>query len=107
MERRWGSPDAATAAIRHAVRLTLADLADGPPQPPGLVLVACSGPAPARAGAAVAADTSAMSLRKVRRSTGLVGVVRGGWSPAIVVLRGEAFPSGNPRCHDLRSGKTP
>jgi tRNA(Ile)-lysidine synthase len=38
MERRWGSPDAATAAVRLAVRASLADLVAG-----DLVLVACSG----------------------------------------------------------------
>ena len=64
MERRWGSPDAVTAAIRHAVRLTLADLAlahlageglaDGLP-PRGLVLVACSGGADSLALAAALA----------------------------------------------------
>jgi tRNA(Ile)-lysidine synthase len=60
MERRWGSPDAATAAIRQAVRLTLTDLAgegpaDGTPPPRGLVLVACSGGADSLALAAATA----------------------------------------------------
>jgi tRNA(Ile)-lysidine synthase len=50
MERRWGSPDAATAAIRAAVRAALADV------PPGdLVLVACSGGADSLALAAALA----------------------------------------------------
>jgi len=38
VERRWGSPDAATAAVRVAVRGAVADLVPG-----DLVLVACSG----------------------------------------------------------------
>ncbi|HYN68521.1 MAG TPA: tRNA lysidine(34) synthetase TilS [Ornithinibacter sp.] len=50
MERRWGSPDAATAAVRHAVRAALADLG-----PHDLVLVACSGGADSLALAAATA----------------------------------------------------
>ena len=50
MERRWGSPDAATAAVRLAVRGSLADVVPG-----DLVLVACSGGADSLALAAAAA----------------------------------------------------
>ena len=69
MSRPWGSPDAATAAIRHAVRLALADLAgeggaDRSPPPGGLVLVACSGGADSLALAAAAAvEAPAAGLR--------------------------------------------
>jgi len=79
VERRWGSPDAATAAVRLAVRTALADLAADPSAPtdagptaptdadptaptgptgagrPGLVLVACSGGADSLALAAALA----------------------------------------------------
>jgi len=65
MKRRWGSPDAATAAVRGAVRAALADLARDHPSPglpppgvaqPGdLVLVACSGGADSLALAAALA----------------------------------------------------
>ena len=50
MERRWGSPDAATAAVRLAVRASLADVVPG-----DLVLVACSGGADSLALAAATA----------------------------------------------------
>ena len=50
MDRSWGRPDAATAAVRHAVRATLAELAPGE-----LVLVACSGGADSLALAAATA----------------------------------------------------
>ena len=50
MERRWGSPDAATAAVRVAVRGAVADLVPG-----DLVLVACSGGADSLALAAALA----------------------------------------------------
>ncbi|MFL6177462.1 MAG: tRNA lysidine(34) synthetase TilS [Ornithinibacter sp.] len=61
MQRRWGSPDAATAAVRHAVRATLTDLMSAPNRsapavvPGDLVLVACSGGADSLALAAAAA----------------------------------------------------
>ena len=59
MERRWGSPDAATAAVRHAVRASLADLGPG-----DLVLVACSGGADSLAlAAALAFEAPAGGLR--------------------------------------------
>ena len=50
MDTPWGRPDAATAAVRHAVRATLAELAPG-----DLVLVACSGGADSLALAAATA----------------------------------------------------
>ena len=59
MERRWGSPDAATAAVRHAVRAALADLGPG-----DLVLAACSGGADSLAlAAALAFEAPAAGLR--------------------------------------------
>jgi len=59
MERRWGSPDAATAAVRHAVRAALADLGPG-----DLVLAACSGGADSLAlAAALAFEATATGLR--------------------------------------------
>jgi tRNA(Ile)-lysidine synthase len=58
MERRWGSPDAATAAVRHAVRTALADLAPG-----DIVLAACSGGADSLAlAAALAVEAPAAGL---------------------------------------------
>ena len=53
MSRPWGSPDAATATVRHAVRAAVADLVPG-----DLVLVACSGGADSLALAAAAAFES-------------------------------------------------
>jgi tRNA(Ile)-lysidine synthase len=50
VSRPWGSPDAATAAVRHAVRAAVVDLVPG-----DLVLVACSGGADSLALAAAAA----------------------------------------------------
>lgn len=50
MDRPWGRPDAATAAVRHAVRAALAE-----PAPGDLVLVACSGGADSLALAAATA----------------------------------------------------
>ncbi len=59
MERRWGSPDAATAAVRHAVRASLADLGPG-----DLVLAACSGGADSLAlAAALAFEAPGAGLR--------------------------------------------
>ena len=59
MERAWGSPDAATAAVRHAVRTSLADLVPG-----NLVLVACSGGADSLAlAAATAFEAPSSGLR--------------------------------------------
>ena len=59
MERRWGSPDAATAAVRHAVRTALADLAPG-----DIVLAACSGGADSLAlAAALAVEAPSANLR--------------------------------------------
>ncbi len=87
MERRWGSPDAATAAIRLAVRASLADLAAARPAlpkrrtqlresspdavesggsavPGDLVLVACSGGADSLAlAAALAFEAPAAGCR--------------------------------------------
>ena len=68
MERRWGSPDAATAAIRLAVRTSLADLADrlacSGPDGRDLVLVACSGGADSLAlAAALAFEAPAAGCR--------------------------------------------
>jgi len=74
VERAWGRPDAATAAIRHAVRADLADLTarddrvDPAPRPGvaprGLVLVACSGGADSLAlAAALAFEAPAAGLR--------------------------------------------
>ncbi len=70
MTRRWGSPDAATAAIRAAVRTHLADLAAAlDPDAPGqgasdMVLVACSGGADSLAlAAAVAFEAPAAGCR--------------------------------------------
>jgi tRNA(Ile)-lysidine synthase len=69
MERRWGSPDAATAAIRLAVRTSLVDLATGSRAPASsgracLVLVACSGGADSLAlAAAVAFEAPACGYR--------------------------------------------
>ena len=57
--RPWGRPDAATAAIRVAVRSALADLAPG-----DLVLVACSGGADSLAlAAATAHEATAAGIR--------------------------------------------
>ncbi len=59
MERRWGSPDAATAAVRVAVRHVLGDRSPG-----DLVLVACSGGADSLAlAAATAVEAPASGLR--------------------------------------------
>ena len=59
MERRWGSPDAATAAVRHAVRAALTDLTPG-----DLVLAACSGGADSLAlAAALAVEAPTAGLR--------------------------------------------
>jgi tRNA(Ile)-lysidine synthase len=70
VERRWGSPHAATAAVRHAVRATLtgrttARGAGTPGLAPGeLVLVACSGGADSLAlAAATAVEAPAAGLR--------------------------------------------
>ena len=57
--RAWGRPDAATAAVRRAVRAALADLAPG-----DLVLVACSGGADSLAlAAALAFETTSAGWR--------------------------------------------
>jgi len=59
MERPWGSPDAATAAVRLAVRAVLADL-----RPGNLVLAACSGGADSLAlASALAVEAQATGLR--------------------------------------------
>ena len=59
MTRRWGRPDAATAAVRLAVRRALTDAAPG-----HLVLVACSGGADSLAlAAATAAETRGTGIR--------------------------------------------
>ncbi|GAA4412743.1 tRNA lysidine(34) synthetase TilS [Fodinibacter luteus] len=59
MERRWGRPHPATAAVRHAVRAVLAGL-----PPDALVLVACSGGADSLAlAAATAFEAPAAGLR--------------------------------------------
>ena len=57
--RAWGRPDAATAAVRRAVRAALADLVPG-----DLVLVACSGGADSLAlAAALAFETTSAGWR--------------------------------------------
>ena len=59
MERRWGSPDAATTAVRHAVRAATADLVPG-----DLVLAGCSGGADSLAlGAALAFEARTAGWR--------------------------------------------
>ena len=65
MERRWGSPDAATAAVRQAVRAAVADLVPG-----DLVLVACSG----------GADSLALAAALAFEGTS------GGWRAGAVVV---------------------
>jgi tRNA(Ile)-lysidine synthase len=72
MQTPWGRPDAATSAVRHAVRAVLAQLTAG-----DLVLVACSGGADSLA---LAAATAFEAPRLRLRAAGMVvdhGLQRG------------------------------